>query len=291
MITRRDALGGGLGLALAGTLGTAQTAAAPEAMPVAFVSHGGPLLAVDPVRGPALRAWGARLPKPRGVIAMTPHWGTRGLRLGATGRGVAQYDFPRWLADKLPPDLSYGSPPSDALARDVQELLGETRRVERSERQGLDHTTWMPLMHLLPAADVPVLEIAYPYVPEAELFALGRRLAPLRDEGVLFLASGGVTHNLAAVDLDAPSAPPPAWSREFDAWVVERVSALDADSLVDWRHKAPAANLAHPDDGGHFRVLLAAMGVALGGHSRATSVAFPYAGYELALSVRCIQIA
>jgi 4,5-DOPA dioxygenase extradiol len=289
MITRRDALGGGLGLALAGRLGEAR--AAPATMPVAFVSHGGPLLAVDPVRGPALRAWGARLPKPRGVVAMTPHWGSRTFALGSTGRGVAQYDFPRWLADRLPPDLRYASPPSEWLAQRVQAVLAGTTAVERSSRQGLDHTTWMPLLHLLPAADVPVLELAYPYVPEAEIFALGRRLAPLRDEGILFLASGGVTHNLASIDLDAASAPIPSWSSEFDAWAADRVSARDADALLDWRHKAPAANLAHPDDGGHFRVLLAALGVALGGRSPATDVTFPYAGYELALSVRCIHLA
>jgi 4,5-DOPA dioxygenase extradiol len=289
VITRRDALGGGVGLALAGTIGTARAAPAP--MPVAFVSHGGPLLAVDPVRGPALRAWGARLPKPRGVVAMTPHWGSRGLTLGATGRGVAQYDFPRWLAGRIPPDLTYASPPSEWLADSVQSLLGSAYAVERGGRRGLDHTTWMPLLHLLPSADVPVLEIAYPYVPEAELFALGRRLAPLRDEGVLFVASGGMTHNLAAIDLDAAPGPVPSWSSEFDAWAADRVSARDADALLDWRHKAPAANLAHPDDGGHFRVLLAALGMALGGRSPATGVTFPYAGYELALSVRCIQIA
>jgi 4,5-DOPA dioxygenase extradiol len=302
MISRREGLlgAGALGLtlvtaprrALAGAGGPATAAAAAATMPVAFVSHGGPLLAIDPVRGPALRAWGARLPPARGVVVMTPHWGSRHVALGATGPGVARYDFPRWLADKLPPGLSYASPPSDALAQRVEALLGGPPQVTRSARAGLDHTTWMPLRHLLPEASAPVLEVAYPYLmPDAELFALGRRLAPLREEGVLFLASGGMTHNLAAVDLDEAAAPVPSWSQEFDAWAADRVAAHDADALVDWRHKAPAADLAHPDDGGHFRVLLAALGLALAGKTPAVTATFPYSGYELALSVRCIQLA
>jgi len=288
MITRRALLGSALAAAAA-TAARRALAAGDAPMPVAFVSHGGPMLAIDPVRGPALRAWGAKLPKPAGVLAITPHWGSRNIELGATGRGVAQYDFPRWLADKLPANLAYASPPSEALAKRVEALLGDGYTVQRSARTGLDHTTWTPLMHLLPAADVPVLELAYPYLREPQLFALGQRLAPLRDEGILLLASGGMTHNLASVDLDRPSSPPPSWSREFDAWAAERLAASDADALLDWRHKAPAADLAHPDDGGHFRVMLVGLGAALarGGGAPAR---FPYVGYELGLSVRCAEL-
>jgi 4,5-DOPA dioxygenase extradiol len=288
MITRRALLGSAVAAA-ASTVARRALAAGDAPMPVAFVSHGGPMLAVDPVRGPALRAWGAKLRKPTGVLAITPHWGSRHIELGATGRGVAQYDFPRWLADKLPAHLAYASPPSEALAKRVEALLGDGYTVQRSARIGLDHTTWTPLMHLLPAADVPVLELAYPYLQEPQLFALGRRLAPLRHEGVLLLASGGMTHNLASVDLDRPDSPPPSWSREFDAWAAERLAASDADALLDWRHEAPAADLAHPDDGGHFRVMLVGLGAALA-HGAGTPARFPYVGYELGLSVRCAEL-
>lgn len=287
MITRRQLLGSAASVAVAAAARTARGDGG-RGVPVAFVSHGGPMLAVDPVRGPALRAWGARIPRPTGVLVMTPHWGSRVLALGATGRGVAQYDFPRRLAASLPQDLAYPSPPSEELARRVEAVLG-AGAIARSRREGLDHTTWMPLCHLLPAADVPVLEIAYPYVPEAQAFALGRRLAPLRDEGVLVLASGGMTHNLASIDLDAPSQIVPAWSRDFDAWAAERLAAADVDALVDYRRKAPAAELAHPDDGGHFRVLLFALGLAT---ARATPAAtFPVADFELGLSMRCVELA
>jgi 4,5-DOPA dioxygenase extradiol len=288
MITRRQLLGAAASIVGAASATARSASAQPgHRMPVAFVSHGGPMIAVDPVRGPALRAWGARIPKPRGVLAMTPHWGSRRLALGSTGRGIARYDFPRWLASKLPADLSYPSPPSEELAARVEALLRGVIPIERAQRDGLDHTTWMPLLHLFPAADVPVLEIAYPYVPEAEAFALGRRLSPLRDEGVLVLASGGMTHNLASIDLDAP--PPtgiPAWSREFDAWATERLSAGDVGALLDWRRRAPAPDLAHPDDGGHFRVLLFALGAA---SAAPVSATFPIADFELGLSMRCVD--
>jgi 4,5-DOPA dioxygenase extradiol len=284
MISRRDVLSSMLGAAVL-TAGRS-AAAQPQSMPVAFVSHGGPLIAIDPVRGPELRAWGASLPRPTAVLAITPHWGSRTLLLGATGRGVAQYDFPAWLADRLPAGMSYPSPPSEMLARRIESLLAGA--VQRSARTGMDHTTWMPLHHMLPAADVPVLELSYPYVPDAELFALGRRLAPLREEGVLLLASGGMTHNLASVDFDAPPGTTPSWSKEFDAWAAESLTAHDGDALVDWRHKAPAAELAHPDDGGHFRVLLVAAGAALA--SAVRTVRFPSGGFELGLSMRCVEM-
>lgn len=247
------------------------------------------MLAVDPVRGPALRQWGAKLQKPLGVVAITPHWGSRHIAIGATGRGVAQYDFPSWLSEKLPANLSYATPASEPLAKRVEALLGGAYPVQRSARKGMDHTTWMPLMHMLPAADVPVLELAYPYLPEPALFALGQNLAPLRDEGVLLLASGGMTHNLASVDLDRAASPPPSWSREFDAWAAERLAASDADALLDWRRKAPSADLAHPDDGGHFRVMLVGLGAALA-RGGAPAARFPYVGYELGLSVRCAEL-
>ena len=257
-------------------------------MPVAFISHGGPLIAIDPVRGPQLRAWGAALPKPKGILAMTPHWGERRLALGATGPGVGLYDFPRALAPKLPPDMTYATPPSAALADRVDtSLRAAGTPAERSARKGMDHTTWMPLRHMLPAADVPVLEIAYPYEPEARLFALGRALAPLREEGILILGSGGMTHNLASVDFDDPPHAVPAWSSAFDAWATERLGARDVDALVDWRHKAPAADLAHPDDGGHFRALVFCLGAA---STSSLTASYPCGGFDLGLSMRCVQL-
>jgi 4,5-DOPA dioxygenase extradiol len=285
-LSRRALVGGSVGLALSHRL--ARGAEPPSLMPVGFVGHGSPLLAVDPVRGPGLAVWGGRIPVPRGILVMTPHYGTRRIELGATGRGVAMRNMPKWISDQLPSDLSYPTPPSDALAARVEALLAGSYAVNRSSRPGFDHTTWIPLRHLFPDANVPVLEIAFPYRPDRELFALGRKLAPLRREGIFFLASGGITHNLAAVDLE-PHHPIPPWSWDFDDWARRAVEAHDVDALLDWRAKAPAANLAHPDDGGHFRVLLVALGVVLD-ETADPRVMSPIAGFEGGLSVRCIEL-
>jgi 4,5-DOPA dioxygenase extradiol len=285
-ITRRECFGAALGVAI-GSASRSLRAAVPARPPVLYVSHGAPIFAVnDPARIAELRAWGARLPKPRGILAMTPHYGTRRLEVGATGRGFAMYDLPEGIKRRVPPGLTYDTPPSEALAARLDALLGGGAPLPRGDRLGFDHTTWMPLKCLIPDADVPVIELAYPYVREADAFAIGRKLAPLRDEGILFVASGGMTHNLAAMDLGAE---PPAWTREFDAWASERIAARDADGLIDWRAKAPAVNLAHPDDGGHYRVLLVALGVALaGGDAR---VSFPVTGFEATMSKRSAELA
>ncbi len=208
---------------------------------------------------------------------MTPHFGARHLELGATGPGMGMYNMPRWMKKQLPQDLDYRTPPSTGLADRVEQLLAGTEPVARSDRRGFDHTIWMPLSFLCPLADAPVLEISYPYRSDAEIFALGQRLAPLRNEGVLFVGSGQLTHNLAALRFDAGAdadVSVPAWSRDFDAWAAHALHRGDMDVLVDWREKAPAAELAHPDDGGHFRVLLFVLGVIAGSGARARPLSF-----------------
>jgi 4,5-DOPA dioxygenase extradiol len=221
---------------------------------------------------------------------MTPHFASRRLQLGSTRQGFAMYNLPGPLKRQLPQDLEYATPPSAMLADAVEARVKGAYEVTRvPDRRGFDHTTWIPLRNLYPKADVPVLELGYPYLSDQGLFDLGRKLAPLRDDGYVFFASGGVTHNLAAVDFSAKAQVVPAWSKEFDAWAAEALEHRALDALVDWRHKAPAAELAHPDDGAHFRVLLVALGIAsaAGGPARTT---FPVVGYEMGMSTRCIEI-
>jgi 4,5-DOPA dioxygenase extradiol len=254
--------------------------------PILCVSHGSPRLAFDPARYAPVRAWGeelAKRPKPRGILVMTPHFASERLLLGPHARGFAMYNLPPALKRQLPADLDYPSPPSDALASRVRALLPDAAQAE--DRRGFDHTTWIPLSHLYPAAGVPVLEIGFPYVHDADLFALGKRLAPLRDEEIVFVASGGVTHNLASLGASEI----PAWSKEFDAWTVEKLGTRAYDAIVDWRHKAPAAELAHPDDGGHFRVFLVALGIATSGGA-SPEARYPVASFEATMSVRSFEL-
>jgi 4,5-DOPA dioxygenase extradiol len=292
-LPRRAFLHGVAGLA-ALTAATSRVAAAQEAMPpVVYLGHGSPRLPLDAVRSGELRAWGATLPRVRGIVAMTPHFASRGLELGPTGRGFGMYNMPRWMKTQLPQDLDYPTPPSTDLADRLEKLLGGLEPVARPERRGFDHTTWMPLSYLCPAADAPLLELSFPYRDDAAIFALGRRLAPLRAEGILFVASGQLTHNRAAMSLDpstAASSEVPAWSREFDGWAAETLARQDTDALVDWRNKAPAAELAHPDDGGHFRVLIFALGVLAGSGGPRGPVTFPVQGFESVMSKRGVEL-
>ncbi len=281
------------GAALAAACATTRRALAVEASarpPVLYVSHGSPFLLTAKERVAELRAWGARLPKPTGIVSMTPHYGLRRVDLGAVGPGLAVYSLPKWIAARLPQGLTYPTPTNEALVAAVKPLLPSSGEVHAGLRRGLDHTTWMPLRGLFPEADVPVLEIAYPYVKERELFDLGVRLAPLRDRGVLFLASGGMTHNLASANLEGPSSTP-AWSSDFDTWAKEALERRDVDALLDWRHKSPSAGLAHPDDGAHYRVLLFALGLAWGAAGSGAPPRFPISGFESTLSRRCVELA
>ncbi|HEY2366302.1 MAG TPA: class III extradiol ring-cleavage dioxygenase, partial [Polyangiaceae bacterium] len=134
---------------------------------------------------------------------------------------------------------------------------------------------------------VPVVEIAMPFMQEKDFLTLGRRLAPLRHQGVFVLASGSITHNLASMNTHADSPPStPKWAADFDDWTEKTLRARDIDALLDWRKRAPDAELAHPDDGGHFRVMLVALGATSGVAS------FPVTGMEMGTqSKRCVELA
>lgn len=286
MITRRDAL---RALGACAVL-PATVARAAEPMPVAYVAHGGPQLAVDRTRGAALAKWAASIPKPSAIVVFTPHYRARGFEIGRVGRGHALYSFPSRMRSTLPPDLEFATPPNDAAVARVRALLGARGAVGEGGRPGFDHTSWMPLRHMFPNADVPVVEIAMPFANERALFDMGRALAPLRREGFLVVASGNLTHNLATVFGDAHDEVAP-WAEEFDAWVAKALSGGDVAALLDWRRAAPKADLAHPDDGGHFRALLVALGAALEG-DRVGRVRFFEEGFELgSSSKRGIELA
>jgi 4,5-DOPA dioxygenase extradiol len=251
-------------------------------MPVLFVGHGAPLLAVDADKGAPLRAWGASLPRPAAILALSAHWLSREIHTGAVATRPLIYDFSGF------PDalyrLRYASPGAPALADRVSALLGaEGLEVAPSPERGLDHGVWVPLLHLFPEAEVPVLQLSIPApASPAALFALGRALAPLRDEGVLIMGSGNVTHNLGRL---GPDGAPPAWALDFDAWVARTLDTWDVDALLDYPRSAPSLRLAHPSEE-HFVPLLIAAGAA-GDKPR---VRYPVLGFEYgSLSRRSVQ--
>ncbi len=199
--------------------------------------------------GPAIAAGFGR---PRAVLAISAHSLTREPVLLAAPRHQAVYDFGGF--DPRLNEMRYDAPGAPALATRVAELLaGAGIAVHRVEQGGLDHGIWTPLRYMFPDADVPVLPLAWPpnWTPQ-QLFALGRALAPLADEGVLIMASGSITHNLGRVfaggGLHPPDRPATPESTAFRDWFAARGAAADWPALMDYRRQAPHAKLMHPSD-------------------------------------------
>lgn len=254
-------------------------------MPSLYLSHGAPPLAEDPIWPAQLASWSQRLPKPAAILVVSAHWEEAPVTLAATRTVPLVYDF--WGFPQRFFEVSYPAPGAPALAQRVRGLLtaGGTAVHDAPDR-GLDHGAYVPLVEMYPDATVPVLQLSMPSLEPTELHDLGRRLAPLRDEGVLIMGSGFFTHNLREVNMRLPSDhQAPAWSAEFDEWGDEALRAGDLDTLLDFRQKAPAAGIAHPRIE-HFAPLFVALGAGDEGTPPSTAID----GYWYGLAKRSIQI-
>ncbi len=237
-----------------------------QRMPVLFIAHGAPPLLDDAAWMAELAAWGNALPKPKAILMISAHWEARPVTLGATSTLPLVYDFYGFPERYY--QLKYPSPGAPALAARVQDLLGAKGvPVASDPARGLDHGAWVPLMAMYPDADVPVLQLSLPTLERAPLLALGRPLAPLRDEGVLICGSGFLVHNLRLL-----GQPVPAWAPAFDQWLADAILRGDTDALVRLDH--PSATLAHPRTE-HYVPVLVAAGAADGERK----VSFPITGF------------
>lgn len=229
-------------------------------LPALFISHGAPLFAIDPgASGPALTGFGKALAAAgvRGVVIMSPHWMERWPAVMTSPKPATWHDF-----GGFPPalyQLQYPAPGDPALAAEVLALLqGAGVDARPDPKRPLDHGAWVPLMHLFPQADVPVVQVALPagWGP-AQVFAMGQALQPLRERGVLVVGSGSMTHNLAEFFGGQTEAAP--YVVEFSRWVEAAVTRGDLPGLLDYRAKGPQALRAHPSDD-HFLPLFFALG-------------------------------
>jgi 4,5-DOPA dioxygenase extradiol len=251
-------------------------------LPSIFLAHGAPPLLDDPEWVRELNAWAAALPRPESVLMLSAHWEQRPVTLGATRTVPLIYDFFGFPAHHY--EQKYPAPGAPALARRVRELVGQSQPVIEDADRGLDHGAYVPLVAMYPDADVPVLQVSLPSESPRELFALGRALRPLRDEGVLIIGSGFITHNLRALDWHGKSEPP-AWALDFDHWTAEALVKRDIDALLDYEEKGPGVQLALPTRE-HFIPLLVSLGAADAGDE----VQFPINGFWLgSLTRRSVQ--
>ena len=227
------------------------------ALPSIFVSHGSPMIALEPgAAGAFLQRLGpaidATFGRPRAIVMLSAHSLARAPVLLAAERHAAVYDFGGF--DPKLYTLRYDAPGAPALAVQVQSVLaGAGIAAQTTPDGGLDHGIWTALRYLYPDADIPVLPLAWvPTLAPAAQFALGQALAPLAGEGVLVIGSGSITHNLGRVFAaglhSAADQPEIAESAAFRGWVHERSAARDWDALFDYRAQAPHAQDMHPSD-------------------------------------------
>jgi 4,5-DOPA dioxygenase extradiol len=246
-------------------------------MPVVFVSHGAPTLALDRVAGADFARLFAALPRPRAILALSAHWLDAPPTIGTVTARPLLHDyagFPAALGR-----VRHDAPAAPWLAARIGALVPG---VAHADERPWDHGVWVPLVHMDPRAEITVLQLSVPWRQSPQQrHALGVALRPLRAEGVLVLASGGMVHNLGALDW-SDAAPPPAWAVDFERWTRERLLAHDVDALLAASDRAPGYRLAHPSDD-HFVPLHVALGAADDGDA----VTFPIEGFEFGSLSRC----
>ena len=248
-----------------------RAATGKSTMPAVFLAHGAPPLLDDAAWMAELAAWGKALPRPTSILVVSAHWLDSPVTLGASRTIPLVYDFYGFPQRFY--DMKYAAPGAPALKKRVHELLEATQPVADDETRGLDHGAYIPLVPMYPEADVPVLQMSIPTMDPAKLIALGKALAPLREEGVLIMGSGFLTHNMRAISWEG--APPPAWAKEFDQFCAESLAKRDVDALVHYRERGPGVKSALPTHE-HFVPVLLALGASL---DRTEAAPFPITGY------------
>ena len=248
--------------------------------PVLFISHGSPMRALEGgAWGDALHELGGSL-DPAAILVISAHWEAEGApRVTASPRPGVMHDFTGFPEPLY--DLDYPSPGDLPWADRIRSRL-KAAGIEAlpDPERPLDHGAWAPLIHLFPEADRPVLQRSQPFhrTPQS-LHALGQGLAPLREEGLLILGSGGIVHNLRHLEWNSQEAPE-AWAADFDAWAASCLDAGDVPALLDWKRQGPEPLLAHPRSE-HWDPLFAALGAAAGAKPRTVFEGFEHRNLSL----------
>lgn len=232
--------------------------------PALFISHGSPMHALEAgATGAAWRSMAATLPAPRAILIASAHWETDIPLLTSGQHPETIHDFSGF------PEALYriryspaGAPELAAKARDLLSAKGLGAGLDG--RRGLDHGTWAPLLHMYPRADIPVVQLSVqPRLDARHHLSMGEALAPLREEGVLIIGSGHMTHNLGeafhAMRQGPDAGNPLPYVAEFTDWVGRHLEARNIASLTDYRRIAPHAVRAHPTEE-HFLPLFVALG-------------------------------
>lgn len=233
-------------------------------LPVIYLGHGSPTNALEENR--ATRGWraiGESVGPVRAILCVSAHWYTNGTGVTAMEHPRTIHDFGRSLPAPLF-EISYPAPGSPELASRVQELL-KPLPVVADHSWGLDHGAWSVLLHAWPAADVPIVQLSIDArQPDRWHYELGQQLRPLREEGVLVLASGNMVHNLGVMEWNE-AAEPYDWAEAFNEFLKAQIAAQDIEAILAYKEQ-PGASLAVADRD-HFLPLLYALGARAAGDS------------------------
>jgi 4,5-DOPA dioxygenase extradiol len=255
-----------------------------DSMPALYIGHGAPPLLDDPIWAGQLAAWAKDLPRPEAILIVSAHWESAPVSLTASGAPLV-YDFGGFAPKYY--QMTYETPDATALAQRVAAMMPTGEPVHQHVSRGLDHGAWVPLKIMYPGADVPVLQMSLPTDDPARLMKLGERLRPLREEGVLIIGSGFLTHGLPFLKDWSIDAAAPGWSKDFDLWAADALTRGDVDMLSDYRAKAPGMPYAHPTVE-HYTPLFVTLGAATAADAPGIQV---IDGYWMGLSKRSLQVA
>ena len=223
------------------------------------------------------------------MLIVSAHWENAPLSLSGSAQGTPLvYDFGGF--EQRFYEMTYETPDASDLARTVASLMPDTEQVHEHVSRGLDHGAWVPLKAMYPDADVPVLQMSLPTHDPEKLLALGRRLRPLREQGVLVIGSGFITHGLPFLSREHwtnPDAAAPGWSVDFDAWAGEALERGDVETLARYSTLAPGMPYAHPTVE-HYSPLFVTLGTADAPDDPATTA---IDGFWMGLSKRSVQVA
>ncbi|MCI3912006.1 dioxygenase [Pseudomonas viridiflava] len=217
--------------------------------PSLFISHGSPMLALQPGEsGPALARLAAEMPRPRAIVMVSAHWESHELLVNGNPQPETWHDFGGFAAELFA--VQYPAPGLPDLTREVVELLAASDLPARIDsRRPFDHGVWVPLSLMYPQADIPVVQISLPSRQGPELQTLvGKALAGLRADGVLIIGSGSITHNLGELNWNGDSARVEPWAQAFRDWMIDKLASDDENALHQYRSLAPHAVRAHPSD-------------------------------------------
>lgn len=256
-------------------------------LPALYLSHGAPSLFDDAQWIGELFSWSQSLPKPTAILIVSAHWEQAPLSLSASGANTPLvYDFGGFAQRYF--EMTYDTPDASALAARVAAAMPAGEPVYQHTRRGLDHGAWVPLKVMYPYADIPVLQMSLPTHDPERLMQIGGRLRSLREEGVLVIGSGFMTHGVRFLTRNEfVNGAVPEWSVEFDAWAAEALARGDVDTLAGYRTLAPAVGYAHPTVE-HYIPLFVTLGA---GTNPEAPVETTIEGYRFGLSKRSFEAA